>query len=473
MSLDDLVAVLGKPVSDEQAAVVTAPLEAGVVVAGAGSGKTATMVARVVWLVGSGLVAPDRVLGLTFTTKAADELAVRVRSGLRRLRAAGRLPALAADHDAEPGDLEPTVSTYHAFAARLVRDHALRLGREPGARLITPATSWQLASRAVGSYDGPMEAVGWAESTVVQAVLALAGDLAEHLVEPDAVREVGRRLQDTAAGTVKLLSPARKVLACAEAREQLLPIVDRYAALKRDRELLDFGDVVALAAELARDCADVREVERAASRVVLLDEYQDTGAAQEVLLSHLFGDGHPVTAVGDPCQSIYGWRGASAGTLRRFPSSFGAPPERRPARSAPPTAAGAASSGWPTGCPTSCAPRASRCPGCAPRRAASTTASCGAHCCPTSRPRRRGSPTRSSPAWPACRRRRGRPGRARRSCAASGRCSPGCGRPSRPGGCRSRSSAWAGCSPSRRSPTCAPRSRCSTTPRPTQRCCGC
>jgi DNA helicase-2/ATP-dependent DNA helicase PcrA len=59
--------------------------------------------------------------------------------------------------------------------------------------------------------------------------------------------------------------------------------------------------------------------------VVLLDEYQDTGAAQEVLLSCLFGDGHPVTAVGDPCQSIYGWRGASAGTLRRFPTSFGAP----------------------------------------------------------------------------------------------------------------------------------------------------
>ena len=73
MSLDDLVAVLGKPVSDEQAAVVTAPLEAGVVVAGAGSGKTATMVARVVWLVGTGQVQPDEVLGLTFTTKAADE----------------------------------------------------------------------------------------------------------------------------------------------------------------------------------------------------------------------------------------------------------------------------------------------------------------------------------------------------------------------------------------------------------------
>ena len=77
------------------------------------------------------------------------------------------------------------MSTYHAYAARLVRDHALRLGREPGARLITPATSWQLAQRAVGAYDGPMDAVTWAESTVVQAVLSLAGDLSEHLVDPE------------------------------------------------------------------------------------------------------------------------------------------------------------------------------------------------------------------------------------------------------------------------------------------------
>jgi DNA helicase II / ATP-dependent DNA helicase PcrA len=326
LTLERLAEVLDRPVSDEQAAVVTAPLAAGVVIAGAGSGKTATMVARVVWLVGSGQVQPDQVLGLTFTTKAADELATRVRAGLRQLRRHGLLPPA----PGAPGevDLEPTVSTYHAFAARLVRDHALRLGREPASRLVTPATSWQLAARAVGSYDGPMDAVEWAESTVVQAVLALAGDLAEHLVEPAAVRAVGDRLRAAADRIPTLPAAARKVLACQQTREQLLPLVERYTALKRERELLDFGDVVALAAQLARDCPAVGDLERAAFRVVLLDEYQDTGAAQEVLLSHLFGGasgtGHPVTAVGDPCQSIYGWRGASAGTLRRFPSAFGA-----------------------------------------------------------------------------------------------------------------------------------------------------
>jgi len=204
--LDDLVRVIGRPVSDEQADVVTAPLEAGVVVAGAGSGKTATMVARVVWLVARGEVAPDGVLGLTFTTKAADELASRVRAALRSLRREGLLPG------GDELDAEPTVSTYHAYAGRLVRDHALRVGREPSARLVTPATSWQLAARAVATYAGPMDAVELAESTVVQAVLALAGDLSEHLREPADVLALGERLRDTAAATAKLQKPAKDAL---------------------------------------------------------------------------------------------------------------------------------------------------------------------------------------------------------------------------------------------------------------------
>jgi len=146
--LDLLQRVLGRPLSQEQAAVVTAPLEAGVVVAGAGSGKTSTMVARVVWLVARGLVAPDGVLGLTFTTKAADELAGRVRAGLRALHAGGLGPGAGEPSARPPGadrpgstdsaaDLEPTISTYHAYAARLVREHAMRLGRETG-----PSRRW-------------------------------------------------------------------------------------------------------------------------------------------------------------------------------------------------------------------------------------------------------------------------------------------------------------------------------------------
>ena len=96
---------------------------------------------------------------------------------------------------------------------------------------------------------------------------------------------------------------------------------------------MDFGDQLRRAAAGGpRPPGGRREVERDRFRVVLLDEYQDTSHAQVVLLRSLFGGGHPVTAVGDPCQSIYGWRGASAGTLDRFPTDF--PARRRPAAAA-------------------------------------------------------------------------------------------------------------------------------------------
>src|SRR6201999_4499244 len=94
---------------------------------------------------------------------------------------------------------------------------------------------------------------------------------------------------------------------------------DRYAEAKRAREVLDHGDQVRLAARIAMRHPEVGAAERTRYQVVLLDEYQDTSYAQLKLLNALFGNGHPVTAVGDPCQSIYGWRGASAGTLDRFP----------------------------------------------------------------------------------------------------------------------------------------------------------
>ena len=86
--------------------------------------------------------------------------------------------------------------------------------------------------------------------------------------------------------------------------------------------MLDHGDQVELAARIAARHPEVGAAERGRYHVVLLDEYQDTSHAQLVLLRALFGGGHPVTAVGDPCQSIYGWRGASAGNLRRFAQDF-------------------------------------------------------------------------------------------------------------------------------------------------------
>jgi len=306
----------------EQAAVIGAPLGPMAVIAGAGSGKSETMAARLVWLVANGMVRPERVLGLTFTRKAAAELAERVRGRLDGLRRAGlELPGGAPDGD-------PVIATYHAYAGRLVSDHALREAVEPTLRLVTPAVAWQLAARVVAAHDGPMDAIAWTPSTVTAAVLDLSAEMAEHLRGPADVIAVGEWL---ANGTRALASgrplerpPAlvQKILRCQRIREQLLPMVAAYAAAKAAREVMDYGDQMALAARIADRHPEVGTAERGRYQVVLLDEYQDTSHAQLVLLRALFGGGHPVTAVGDPCQSIYGWRGASAGNLQRFAADF-------------------------------------------------------------------------------------------------------------------------------------------------------
>jgi DNA helicase-2/ATP-dependent DNA helicase PcrA len=338
-----LAAALGLPrPTDEQAAVIAAPARSALVVAGAGAGKTETMAARVVWLVATGQVLPEQVLGLTFTRKAAQQLGVRVRTRLRRLAGSRLLDDLDPSGARRAAVLagEPTVATYHAYAGRLVGEHALRLPAEPGSRLLGSTGAWQLAHRVVSTWADDLD-VDRVPATVTGYVLALAGELGEHLVEPAAVRahaEALAELLDRAPpGPRQRAEPSqryRRWLDTQRMRHALVPLVEAFAARKRAERALDFGDQLAIAARVAAEHPEVGIQERATYRAVLLDEYQDTGHAQRVLLRALFGaapsapagrDAPAVTAVGDPCQSIYGWRGASAGNLARFRTDFPGP----------------------------------------------------------------------------------------------------------------------------------------------------
>ncbi|WP_262701786.1 MULTISPECIES: ATP-dependent DNA helicase [Streptomyces] len=328
---EELKELLGIPFTPEQVACITAPPAPQVIVAGAGSGKTTVMAARVVWLVGTGQVAPDRVLGLTFTNKAAGELAERVRKAL--------VTAGIVDPDPDPGATEeapgePVISTYHAFAGQLLKDHGLRVGLEPSARLLADATRFQLAARVLRSAPGPYPALTRPFADLVTDLLALDAELAEHLVPAGRLRAYDTELLRTLEGTRLTNEALRKVPEAARARQELLGLVEAYREEKRRRDLLDFGDQIAHSATLALDHPEVGRILREQFAVVLLDEYQDTSVAQRLLLSGLFGGGtgHPVTAVGDPCQAIYGWRGASVANLDDFPEHFphadGRPAER-------------------------------------------------------------------------------------------------------------------------------------------------
>ncbi|WP_243058094.1 ATP-dependent DNA helicase [Nocardioides sp. SR21] len=312
--------------SAQQFAAITAPLEPAVVIAGAGSGKTTVMAARVVWLVATGRVSPDQVLGLTFTTKATAELQQRIRESLRQ---AGLLPDRSrplADDDEEVE--EPTVATYHSYAANLLSEHGLRIGHEPDTRLIADASRYQLAARAVQRYTTPIEKLSDSPRHVVQYLLSLDAEMSEHLVSPAQVRAYDAaerpRFEEGMATEHRKTYRERneKAILAIDRRAELLGLVEAYRALKSHLGLMDFSDQIALAARLAQDCPEVGEAERAKYRIVLLDEYQDTSVAQALMLSRLFGEGHPVTAVGDPNQAIYGWRGASVSNILEFAQDF-------------------------------------------------------------------------------------------------------------------------------------------------------
>ena len=322
-----LIDALGISFSTQQLNAITAPLEPGVIIAGAGSGKTTVMAARVVWLVGTGTVRPEEVLGLTFTRKAAAELSQRVRSALLR---AGVIADRGVDESGEQ-----LIMTYDAFAARLVGEHGLRLGFEADPTLISGATRYRLASRVVNAAAGPFEFISRLRpATVTERVLRLDADLQQHLVD---VSDLDGHARDLLLGLASAprnnrgntyADVKKAVIACQE-RLELASLVRDYQALKQRLGLVEFADQMAIAARLATEVPQVSSAMRSAFRVVLLDEYQDTSAAQAIMLRGLFsgrtateGRGHPVTAVGDPFQAIYGWRGAAASNITTFAEDF-------------------------------------------------------------------------------------------------------------------------------------------------------
>lgn len=345
--------------TDQQEKVITAPLKPTLVVAGAGSGKTATMSARVTYLVASGQVDPSQVLGLTFTRKATHELRERIENRLGQLyrypgwtpsstrsntdeSASADAPSTAAGPStaAETGGSnsqvqeltavagEATVATYNSFAGSLVREWGLEVGLETDTAVLTPASSWQIMYELMENWGQEFEEPFSSLDSATELALQLANSLNENLLSVDEARELmadlGQNLKDlrSVRGAAKAIDA--KSLPAMTKRIQVLDLVERYIDYKRENSLVDFGDQVALACRIVTDKRVGPRViaqYRDRFKAVLLDEFQDTSVAQTILLSSLFA-GCGVVAVGDPNQAIYGWRGASSAALGQFHRHF-------------------------------------------------------------------------------------------------------------------------------------------------------
>lgn len=365
--------------SDEQAKVINAPVgDDLLVVAGAGSGKTYTMTRRIINLIQRG-VAPERILGLTFTRKAAGELSERVAAAVLDGRNRGE----------DAMFLKPSVYTYDAFFQTIVRQYGLLVGFDQNTQPLSAAGAMQLANDVIDrhlneylsmddgeigslrslasgtlelsnainsamiggdcvSVDEAIERIRRWDEAFIERVRRAIGD--ETMPDGERCVKIPVRKDDTKEETWrKNLDKVRdklhqncvfhcgQLITTAERRELLLNLVADYTAEKRRLNMSEFGDFTVAAYRLVTRFPSIGQRYRQRFSHVLLDEYQDTSTTQAALIAALFhpsadadADRCAVNAVGDPFQSIYAWRGASPGAFRMFQRDFGLPSDNRP-----------------------------------------------------------------------------------------------------------------------------------------------
>ena len=366
--------------SPEQAAVIQAPSYGDVVVvAGAGSGKTYTMTRRIITLIEQG-VSPEKILGLTFTRKAASELLSRVSAAVSCNQRERGLKS------ANMAFLKPEVSTYDAFFQSIVRQYGLLVGFDQNTQPLSEAGAMQLIHTVLDrhmddlmAFDGDLKSFNtiagnvfslsnaisgamiggdctsfdeavqrvrdWDEAFVEQIAKALDGETVP-TEEPKSPKLPKRLKKDSDADYEKKLEKYRELghdmcvfnsaqLAfVAKQRDLLLDLVLDYHAEKRACNMAEFSDFTIAAFQLVSRFPSIGAAYRKRYSHVLLDEYQDTSTTQAALLSALFhvDDTHrsAVNAVGDPFQSIYAWRGASPGAFRMLQHDFGMDATSRP-----------------------------------------------------------------------------------------------------------------------------------------------
>ena len=316
--------------SEKIDAIENAPLDSpALVVAGAGSGKTELLSVRVLWLVANGFARPEQILGLTFTRKAATELSKRIFEALLKLRETNYWP-----EDLDYEFVAPTISTYNAFSNQIFRDNCLSLGYESESTLLSEAAAFQFAREVCLRYgsevSGSLSDLDLNLDNLVQKVLELSQALSDNGQSAATVRQVieatanriGSLPKKAGAEVDSRFAYIEELVEGLKPTPLIAELAEKFQQEKKRRSVVDYSDQVALAYKAVTDNAQAAALIRDNFAAVLLDEYQDTSVLQTKLLSTLFRH-KCVFAVGDPNQSIYGWRGASSSNLDQFGEDFG------------------------------------------------------------------------------------------------------------------------------------------------------
>ncbi|MGH9687560.1 MAG: ATP-dependent helicase [Candidatus Acidiferrales bacterium] len=251
------------------------------VLAGAGTGKTRAITYRAAYLIERG-VAPGAILAVTFTNKAADVMKQRISDLLRSV-------------GGNASDM--WVSTFHSFCARLLRRESRHLGLPRDFAIYDDDDQTAAVKRALMQLDFPTD------DYPPRSVRAQISHAKNHGITPDEMAS-----QASQSGN--------------RDREDVAKIYAAYEETLRRAAAVDFDDLLLLAVKVLREHPDVRSAWNSRFQYVMVDEFQDTNAAQEELVRLLASAHKNVCVVGDEDQSIYGWRGARAGNLKRFTEDF-------------------------------------------------------------------------------------------------------------------------------------------------------
>ena len=289
----------------EQLMAIRAPLEPSLVLAGAGTGKTSVMAERAIWLIENENILPSEILGLTFTNKASLELKARIKNKLTK----------------NEDFLEPKVSTYHSFALDILRDYGLSIGIDSDLQLISETSRISLAYQTLVNTNLEIKYLESSPRRIAQQIVSLDNQMSEHNLNKSTIIEYSNKLFTEIQQTkprVDLLDLEKTL----KQRIELASLVEEFRVQKLESGLIDFSDQMRFVYELVKNNTNIKDELRTNFKAVLLDEYQDTSIIQRMILVEIFGDAHPVTAVGDPLQAIYGWRGASVSNIDNFTKHF-------------------------------------------------------------------------------------------------------------------------------------------------------
>ncbi|HTL56683.1 MAG TPA: UvrD-helicase domain-containing protein [Candidatus Limnocylindrales bacterium] len=270
-----------RELNEQQLAAVTAPPGPSLVIAGAGSGKTRTLIYRVAYLLEQG-IPPDRILLLTFTNKAAKEMMRRVADLLGQ-----ELASLWG-------------GTFHSVGSRILRQHAALLGYQRDFTILDREDAKHLMTTCVGESEIDVKATRFPKAEVLAEIFSLAVNTHKPL----------EQILDEQYSHFSHLGP------------QITDIQQRYATRKRATNAMDFDDLLVLWLRLLQEHEDTRDHYQRRFQFLLVDEYQDTNKLQSDLIDLLAARHHNLMVVGDDAQSIYAWRGANFQNILQFPQRY-------------------------------------------------------------------------------------------------------------------------------------------------------